>query len=217
VCCSALDIDFDFVEYRYPKQQRLLSLKKAAVEEFAYPPLFLSYTHLNKLHQAAKFDVIVIDPPFSSSFTWDTLSALPIPSLAADPSFVFLWVGSGAGDGLERGREILAQWGYRRCEDVVWVKTNKMGNRGPGVGFLVIIRLIGIELRILDSATSLRLHCLRVRSNIALWVSAGRLGDRPIIGLYTVTLVWCLTISLTRHVLTPSRYRCNNLGRRPVW
>ena len=80
-----------------------------------------------------KFDVILLDPPFSSSFTWDHLQDLPIPSLAGDPSFVFLWVGSGAGGGLERGREILAKWGYRRCEDVVWVKTNNTTNQGPGV------------------------------------------------------------------------------------
>lgn len=56
-----------------------------------------------------------------------------MPSLAADPSFVFLWVGSGAGEGLERGREVLGKWGYRRCEDVCWIKTNKESNHGPGV------------------------------------------------------------------------------------
>jgi N6-adenosine-specific RNA methylase IME4 len=44
-----------------------------------------------------------------------------------------MWVGSGAGEGLERGREVLAKWGYRRCEDVVWCKTNEATNRGPGV------------------------------------------------------------------------------------
>lgn len=80
----------------------------------------------------SKFDVILLDPPFSSTFTWDHLQEINIPSLAGDPSFVFLWVGSGAGEGLERGREVLAKWGYRRCEDVVWVKTNKTTNRGPG-------------------------------------------------------------------------------------
>ena len=42
----------------------------------------------------------------------------------ANSSFIFLWVGSGANNGLERGREVLAQWGYRRCEDIVWVRTN---------------------------------------------------------------------------------------------
>ena len=117
---------------RYPKQQRLLALKKASVEEHALPPSYMPLTELNNL-SPTKFDVILIDPPFSSSFSWETLQSMPIPSLAADPSFVFLWVGSGAGEGLERGREVLARWGYRRCEDVVWVKTNKATNKGPGV------------------------------------------------------------------------------------
>jgi len=94
--------------------------------------MHLPYSSLSAL-LPTKFDVILIDPPFSSSFSWDTLQSLPIPSLAADPSFVLLWVGSGAGEGLEKGREVLAKWGYRRCEDVVWIKTNKHSNAGPGV------------------------------------------------------------------------------------
>ncbi|KAF5361452.1 hypothetical protein D9758_006260 [Tetrapyrgos nigripes] len=116
----------------YPKQQRLLNLKKASVSCNALPPYYLPFSELSTL-TPCKFDVIVLDPPFSSSFTWDHLQELPIPSLAADPSFVFIWVGSGAGEGLERGREVLAKWGYRRCEDVVWVKTNTTTNKGPGM------------------------------------------------------------------------------------
>jgi len=121
--------------FRYPKQQRLLQLKKSSVNNYALPPSFLPFDELYSLHPC-KFDVILIDPPFSSSFTWENLQDLPVPNLAADPSFVFLWVGSGAGEGLERGREVLAKWGYRRCEDVVWVKTNKTTNLGPGVRVL---------------------------------------------------------------------------------
>ena len=95
-------------------------------------PSYLPYADLKSLHPS-KFDVILIDPPFSSSFTWENLQDLPIPSLAADPSFLLVWVGSGAGEGLERGREVMAKWGFRRCEDIVWVKTNKTTKRGPGV------------------------------------------------------------------------------------
>lgn len=120
------------LSHRYPKQRRLLSLKKAAVSQSATTPYILPSSSISLL-TGAKFDVILIDPPFSSAFTWDDLAALPVPSLAADPSFVFLWVGSGAGEGLERGREVLGKWGYRRCEDVVWVRTNREGNKGPGV------------------------------------------------------------------------------------
>jgi mRNA m6A methyltransferase non-catalytic subunit len=118
--------------HRYPKQQRLLALKKAAVAAHAHEPCYLPLDSLSSLHPC-KFDVILIDPPFSSTFTWEKLLDYPIPTLAADPSFIFLWVGSGAGDGLELGREALAKWGYRRCEDVVWIKTNKTTNCGPGV------------------------------------------------------------------------------------
>jgi len=107
-------------------------LKKVSVDNHSLPAAYLPFSRLTTIHPH-KFDVILLDPPFSSSFTWQTLQDLPIPALAADPSFVFMWVGSGAGEGLERGREVLAKWGYRRCEDVVWVKTNKTTNRGPGV------------------------------------------------------------------------------------
>jgi len=130
-----------FALTRYPKQQRLLALKKASVTEYALPPLYLPFSELATL-QPSKFDVIVIDPPMSSSFSWDTLQELPLGSLAADPSFVFLWIGSGAGDGLERGREVLAKWGYRRCEDVCWVKTNRVNNRGPGVRIYSFCRIV---------------------------------------------------------------------------
>jgi len=112
-----------------------LALKKASVAAHAFPPTYLPFAELSSLHPS-KFDVILIDPPYSSSYTWEHLQELPIPALAADPSFVLLWVGSGAGEGLERGREVMAKWGFRRCEDIVWVKTNHTSNHGPGVCLL---------------------------------------------------------------------------------
>ncbi|KAF8596934.1 MT-A70-domain-containing protein [Ceratobasidium sp. AG-I] len=123
----------------YPKQRRLLELKRASVAAHAHPPTYLSTALLPTLVETqSKFDVILLDPPVSESndpekdFTWADVQAMPIPTLAAEPSFIFMWVGSGAGDGLERGREVLARWGFRRCEDVVWVKTNLGSGRGPG-------------------------------------------------------------------------------------
>ena len=49
---------------------------------------------------------------------------LRIELLSDSPSFIFLWVGS---ENLERGRELLKKWGYKRCEDIVWIKQNKKG------------------------------------------------------------------------------------------
>jgi hypothetical protein len=125
---------------RYPKQQRLLALKQASVNGQAHPPTHLPLSSLQSLHPM-KFDVILIDPPYADTtrdppyggIAWDQITELPIPALSGDPSFIFMWVGHGNSDGLERGREVLAKWGFRRCEDIVWVKTNKSSNRGPGV------------------------------------------------------------------------------------
>lgn len=70
-----------------------------------------------------------------------------------------MWVGSGAGEGLERGREVLAKWGYRRCEDVVWVKTNVTTNRGPGVGLSGCFASNVSNLNLADRQMHLRHLC----------------------------------------------------------
>jgi len=70
-----------------------------------------------------RFDCILIDRP--DDWTWEEIASLPIPSVAATPSFIWIWCGKGNDAGLEKGRALLARWGYRRCEDIVWLKTNK--------------------------------------------------------------------------------------------
>ncbi|KAG2746018.1 MT-A70-domain-containing protein [Suillus brevipes Sb2] len=182
----------------YPKQQRLLSLKKESVDAHATPPFFLPFSHLSSLHPQ-KFDVILLDPPFSSSFGWDDLQALPVPSLAADPSFVFMWVGSGAGEGLERGREVLAKWGYRRCEDVVWVKTNHTTNRGPGTdppttSLLTRTKqhcLMGIRGTVRRSTDSWFVHC-NVDTDVIIWEGDTADPMRKPPEMYTLIENFCL-------------------------
>jgi len=48
--------------------------------------------------------------------------SLQIPEVSNVRSFVFLWCGSS--DGLDNGRMCLSHWGFRRCEDICWIKTN---------------------------------------------------------------------------------------------
>ncbi|KAL0579380.1 regulatory protein [Marasmius crinis-equi] len=182
----------------YPKQQRLLNLKKASVKEYSLPPAYLPFSELHTL-SPCKFDVILLDPPFSSSFTWDDLQALPVPSLAADPSFVFLWVGSGAGEGLERGRDVLAKWGYRRCEDVVWVKSNKSSNKGPGTdppttSLLTRTKqhcLIGIRGTVRRSTDSWFVHC-NVDTDVIIWEGDPSDPMRKPPEMYTLIENFCL-------------------------
>ncbi|KAJ8690539.1 regulatory protein [Pleurotus ostreatus] len=182
----------------YPKQRRLLELKKASVAQHAVSPSYLPFSELQSLG-SSKFDVVLIDPPFSSSFTWDHLQELPIPLLAAEPSFIFLWVGSGAGEGLERGREVLAKWGYRRCEDVVWVKTNKTTNRGPGTdppttSLLTRTKqhcLIGIRGTVRRSTDSWFVHC-NVDTDVIIWEGDPLDPTRKPPEMYTLIENFCL-------------------------
>lgn len=55
-------------------------------------------------------------------WNWDQIKALNVSSIGANPSLVFLW--AGVGEGLERGRECLEQWGYKRIEEIVWLMTD---------------------------------------------------------------------------------------------
>ncbi|GLB44617.1 putative MT-A70-like family protein [Lyophyllum shimeji] len=197
----------------YPKQQRLLNLKKASVSNTSLPPSYLPYSELLSL-QPCKFDVILLDPPFSSSFTWDHLQDLPIPNFASDPSFVFLWVGSGAGEGLERGREVLAKWGYRRCEDVVWVKTNKTSNKGPGTdppttSLLTRTKqhcLIGIRGTVRRSTDSWFVHC-NVDTDVIFWEGDASDPTRKPPEMYTLIENFCLGLRRLEVFGRPSSLR----------
>ncbi|KAH8101335.1 MT-A70-domain-containing protein, partial [Cristinia sonorae] len=194
------DPDHRFEEY--PKQQRLLSLKKSAVSAHSLPPTYLPFSELSTL-SPSKFDVVLIDPPFSSSFTWDDLQDMPIPNLAADPSFVLLWVGSGAGDGLERGRQVLAKWGFRRCEDIVWIKTNEETNQGPGTdppttSLLTRTKqhcLMGIRGTVRRSTDSWFVHC-NVDTDVM--ISAPSLTDPTLKPEETYTLIENFCLGLRR-------------------
>ena len=74
--------------------------------------------------QGLRFDVIVVSEQGGRDHFAEItqLASLPIESLAATPSFLFLWLPSS--DSLEVGRALLQRWGFRRAEDIVWVKTN---------------------------------------------------------------------------------------------
>ena len=87
------------------------------------------------LRNLGKFDVILMDPPWEEYYKrrlkfdmvepyWslDEIASLPIDEVAEACSFLFLWVGS---ENLEAGRILFRKWGFKRCEDIVWLKTNK--------------------------------------------------------------------------------------------
>lgn len=119
----------------YPKQRELIRLKDELIASSNSPPMYLQCNletfDLRDLHM--KFDVILVEPPleeyqrtqgaaFDKYWDWDEIETLDIPSVAAQRSFLWIWCGNA--EGLERGRQCLKRWGFRRCEDICWIKTN---------------------------------------------------------------------------------------------
>eukprot|EP01090_Pellita_catalonica_P006523 TRINITY_DN16765_c0_g1_i1.p1 TRINITY_DN16765_c0_g1~~TRINITY_DN16765_c0_g1_i1.p1 ORF type:complete len:361 (-),score=63.10 TRINITY_DN16765_c0_g1_i1:27-1109(-) len=137
---------------KYPKLKDLLHLKDEHLRTRRTKPHFLKCD----LHDfpltslKTKFDVILVDPPWEeyisrapmithgkeqkkkSFWAFEEILSLEIEKIAANPCFIFLWVGSGKG--LDEGRILLKKWGFRRCEDIVWAKTNKRKFSGGASG-----------------------------------------------------------------------------------
>ncbi|KAF0990788.1 hypothetical protein HZS_7775 [Henneguya salminicola] len=122
----------------YPKLNELLRIKDEFTLNRAHPPLYMKADlrrfDLKNLNN--QFDVILIEPPLKEYLSlhpglneridlwdWNEIADLDINSIASMRSFVFLWCGSY--QGLEGARMCFRNWGFRRCEDICWIKTNK--------------------------------------------------------------------------------------------
>jgi len=57
-----------------------------------------------------------------TAWSMDELRQLKVGEIADTQSFCFMWCGETH---LEHGRELLKRWGFRRVEDICWVKTNR--------------------------------------------------------------------------------------------
>ncbi|CAI9094936.1 OLC1v1030771C1 [Oldenlandia corymbosa var. corymbosa] len=141
------ELELTSVVEDYPKLRELIQKKDEIVAKSNSPPLYLKCDLREQVLSpevfGTKFDVILVDPPWEEYvhrapgvtdhmdyWTIEEIMNLKIEAIADTPSFIFLWVGDGVG--LEQGRQCLKKWGFRRCEDICWVKTNKT-NATPGL------------------------------------------------------------------------------------
>ncbi|KAI9329728.1 MT-A70-domain-containing protein [Obelidium mucronatum] len=78
------------------------------------------------------YSVIMMDPPWDihmqlpyGTMTDDEMKSLAIGSLQETHGggFLFLWV---TGRAMELARQCLDIWGYRRVDEIVWIKTNQL-------------------------------------------------------------------------------------------
>nr|VZI26885.1 unnamed protein product [Spirometra erinaceieuropaei] len=120
----------------YPKLRELIHLKDELIQARATPPMYLRADLLTfDLRELdSVFDVILIEPPLEEynktagmlgvrSWSWLEIERLEIEKIAAPRSFIWIWCGSG--EGLEGARKCFRKWGFRRCEDICWIKSNK--------------------------------------------------------------------------------------------
>ncbi len=95
---------------------------------------------MRNLLGSARFDVIIVEPPLAeyaqkmptveqnNIWDWNAIENLDVGAIADTRAFIWLWCGSSP-EGTSRGRDCLRRWGFRRCEDICWVKRN---TRAPG-------------------------------------------------------------------------------------
>ena len=129
----------------HSKTQELIRLKNALIKSRNHPEVFLKADiRTVDPKDLGTFDVILIDPPWNEyhkrtamldvektsekleNWSVEDIRDIKVTQLANDPSFIFLWVGS---EHLDNGRYLFKQWGLKRCEDVVWIKSNVQVNK----------------------------------------------------------------------------------------
>ena len=112
------------------EQARIEAKARKRFKTVLYPPQWiqcdLRYFDMSLL---GKFSVVMADPPWDihmelpyGTMSDDEMRKLNIPALQ-DDGVIFLWV---TGRAMELGRECLALWGYERCDEIIWVKTNQL-------------------------------------------------------------------------------------------
>jgi len=135
------DLDYSNRYSEYPKIERLIKLKDEILAKRATPAMSLKcdLKNFDLGSLGTKFDVVLVDPPWEeyqsrvagmyvpnedlSYWSMEELRHLRVGDAADTQSFCFLWCGETH---LENGRELLKRWGFRRVEDICWVKTNRL-------------------------------------------------------------------------------------------
>lgn len=134
--CKYVHYEIDYPEKEnkvalLKKEAQLSSIKTADGETVnMFPPQWIQ-CDLRYLDMAVlgKCAVIMADPPWDihmelpyGTMSDDEMRRLPVP-LMQDDGYMFLWV---TGRAMELGRECLELWGYKRIDEIIWVKTNQL-------------------------------------------------------------------------------------------
>ena len=121
-------VDYSTVKSKAKTRKEVLTPQR--FKYILYPPQWLKCDlRFFDMTILGKFAVIMADPPWDihmelpyGTLSDDEMRKLNIPSLQ-DEGLIFLWV---TGRAMELGRECLKLWGYERCDEIIWVKTNQL-------------------------------------------------------------------------------------------
>lgn len=121
-------VDYSTVKSKTKTRKEILTPQR--FKYILYPPQWLKCDlRFFDMTILGKFAVIMADPPWDihmelpyGTLSDDEMRKLNIPSLQ-DDGLIFLWV---TGRAMELGRECLKLWGYERCDEIIWVKTNQL-------------------------------------------------------------------------------------------
>ena len=128
----------------YPKLRELIRLKDELVRDTNTSPMYMhcDLAKYNLKRLKSVFDVILVSAPLHCSYalsddsdakfkrwSFDELKLLKIDDISANRGFIFMWCGTS--ENIEDCRECISHWGYRRCEDICWIKTNSLNRDTP--------------------------------------------------------------------------------------
>ena len=142
----------------YPKLIALDHLKRDLVAQYAHRPLSHPYYFGTPLREVLqnRFDVIRINVP--KNIPIEQLYTLRVDEICALPSFIFLSIPDSTAENLAKGRRLLTSWGFRRAEDIVWIKAS-----GPAkVNLFQDVKqhcLMGVKGTVRRSTDSHIIHC----------------------------------------------------------
>lgn len=112
-----------------PKQMKPQRAEYCSEVELGEPQWINCDIRTFRMDILGQFGVIMADPPWDihmelpyGTMADDEMRSLNVPALQTD-GLIFLWV---TGRAMELGRECLELWGYKRVEEIIWVKTNQL-------------------------------------------------------------------------------------------
>lgn len=122
------------------------TLETCIVMEENEEPLVFSFLKWNDDHNGRKYNLILVDPPWTynnrtcmgaaenhyDTLSLDSLKMLPISCISADDSALFLWT---TGPMFPKALELMTEWGYEYCTILfTWIKTTQNGGIKMGLG-----------------------------------------------------------------------------------